>query len=150
MMLMRLSHRRPQLTLKAMIGLVALAAFLIWGGVTSSRLYRAERHYRHRAERLEVDYKRHHKQQLDYQNEVPRMQKLVDRISTEIDNGRRTPEWLNELSHHKKLVKRLQNRAVFNARVADWSFQLMRKYSHAASRPWEAVSPDPKYPPEVE
>ena len=78
------------------------------------------------------------------------MQKVVERISTEIDNGRRDPGFLNELSHHKKLLEQLQNRAAFNAKAADYHFRLNQKYLYLSSHPWVTVSPDPKPPPEVE
>ena len=86
-------------------------------------------------------YKHHYQKQLDYENEVPRMQKVVDRISAEIDDGRRTPDFLNELAHHKKILRKLQNRAVFHAKSAEYHSQLKRKYFYSTSHPWEAVSP---------
>ena len=53
---MRLPHRRLRLSVKAMLGLVAVVAILTWGGVTSSRLYRAAQQYRHRAENHDMYY----------------------------------------------------------------------------------------------
>ncbi len=127
-----------------MIGLVAVAALLIWGG----KLYRAWGYYRASAAKQDMYYKYRQQSRLVNENAALHMQKNVDDVSTKMDI--RDPRVLAALSHMKKLVKDLQNQALFDAEMVDYHFRLRQKYQHASSHPWVEVAPDPNSPPEPE
>jgi hypothetical protein len=127
-----------------MVGAVAVAALLIWGGTMTSRHFR----YRELAKRHNMYYEHHHEQQPFIEAEVLRTQQEVDSISTEFDKGDPVPVSIAGLEHLKKLLKFNQNLAAFHANMADYQLQLKQKYEYASSHPWVRVLPDRKSPPE--
>jgi hypothetical protein len=142
--MMRPFRVRPRLSLRVMIGLVAVAALLIWGG----KQYWAWRYYRASAAKQDMYYKYRQKSRLDNEAEALHMQKGVDDVSTKLDI--RDPGILAALRHMKKLVKDIQNQARFDAEMVDYHFRLRQKYEYASCHPWVEVAPDPKSPPEPE
>jgi hypothetical protein len=125
-----------------MIGVVAVAAFLIWGG----KLCWAWGYYRASAAKQDMYYKYRQKSRLDNEAGALHMQKNVDDVSTKLDI--RDPRVLAALRHMKKLVKDIQNQACFDAEMVDYHFRLRQKYKYASSHPRVEVAPDPKSPPE--
>ena len=133
---------RPKLTLRATSVLVAVAALLVWGGVTASRLYRAAAHHRARATTHDMYFKHYRENQEGLHAEVLRLATDIDRVTenaVNVDPG--------EL---KQFLKRFHRQAIFEARMADYELELKRKYEYAASHPWIKVAPDPKSPPRLE
>jgi hypothetical protein len=136
---MRVFHLRPKLTLRATSGLVAVAALLIWGGITASGLYRAAGHHRAQAATQDMYFKHSRGNQTGLEAEVLRLQEDIDRVTknaTKVD-----------LKNQKHVLKRLQYQARFEARLADYHLQLKQKYEYAASHPWIKAAPDPNSPP---
>jgi hypothetical protein len=139
---MRVFQIRPKLTLRAMSGLVALAALVIWGGITASRLYRAARYHRAQAAAHGMYFTRCREDQTAAEAEVPRLQQDIDRVTKNAISV--------DISNPKHVLKIVQRRALFEASMADYHLQLQQKYEYAASHPWIEVAPDPKSQPEPE
>ena len=140
--MMRFFLTRPKLTLRAMSGLIAIVALLIWGGITASRLYRAAAYYRAQVAKHYMYFKHDREDQTAYEAEVLRLQKEIDRVTK---NHIKVP--VNELKYSLKYTQRL---ADFEAELADYHLRLKHKYDYAASHPWIEVAPDPNSPPEPE
>jgi hypothetical protein len=138
--MMRFLLIRPKLTLKAMCGLIAVVALLIWGGITASRLYRAAAYYRAQVAKHDMYFKHSRENQTVAEAEALRFQKDIDRVTK---NHIRVP--VNQLEYWLKCHQRL---ARFEAQLADYHLQLKHKYQYAAFRPWIEVAPDPNSPPE--
>jgi hypothetical protein len=137
-----LLRTRPRITLGATIGLVAIAALLIW----SYRLYLAVVLYRALEAKHKMYYEHYAKEAPVLEAEALRLQGQVDLVSAKLD--RPDPRAVAALRHMKKLVKDLQNKARFDSNLADYQLELKHKYQYAAYHPWVWVAPDAKSPPE--
>jgi hypothetical protein len=137
---MQMFFIRPKLTLRAMSGLIATVALLIWGGITASRLYWAAAYYRAQVAKHDMYFKSSRENHTTAEAEALRFQKEIDRVT---NNPIDVP--INEIKYWLKYNQRL---AVFEAELADYHLQLKHKYEYAASRPWIEVAPDPNSPPE--
>jgi hypothetical protein len=146
--MLRILRKRPKVTLKGMLWLMAGAAIMIWGGIALTRLYRAAAYFRSQASAHKMYYEHHRERQPDAVAEALRLQKEVDVIPTKFDG--RDPRVIAALGHMKKMVKDLQNQALFDAKMAEYHLQLWQQYEYASSHPWVEVPPDPKSPPEPE
>jgi hypothetical protein len=131
---------RPQLTLRAVSGLIAVVALLIWGGIMASRLYRAAAYYRAQVAKHDRYFKYGRGNQTGAEAEALRFQKDIERVER---NHIKVP--VNVL---KYWLKYHQRRAGFEAELADYHLQLKHKYEYVASHPWIEVAPDPNSPPE--
>ncbi len=138
--MLRVFHMRPNLTLRAASGLVAVAALLVWGGVMASRFYRAAAFHHARAATHDMYFQQYRENQEGLEAEVRRLQTDIDRVTCNAVNVD-----VNELT---QILKRFQRQALFEASMADYQLQLKQKYEYAASHPWIKVAPDPESPPE--